>query len=232
MSEQQPSRGQDTQPRVRILLADDHDVVREGLRKLLEEQPQWVVCGEAVNGRQAVTMCQEMKPDIAVLDISMPELNGVDASRQILKVSPTTEILVFTMHESEQLIKNILAAGVRGYLLKSDPAHNVIEAVASLALHRPYFNTRASETILTGYLSAMEKDTPLTRMRAGEPLTGREREILQLLAEGRSNKEIARRLAIGVKTVETHRSAVMRKIGAKSIVDIVRFAVRNHIVEF
>jgi DNA-binding NarL/FixJ family response regulator len=232
MSEQQPSRGQDTQARVRILLADDHDVVREGLRKLLEGQPHWVVCGEAVNGRQAVIMCQEMKPDIAVLDISMPELNGVDASKQILKVSPTTEILVFTMHESELLVRDMLAAGVRGYLLKSDPVHNVIEAVASLALHRPYFNTRTSETILAGYLNAMAKDTPSRRLRAGEPLTGREREILQLLAEGRSNKEIARRLAIGVKTVETHRSAIMRKIGAKSVVDIVRFAIRNHIVEF
>jgi DNA-binding NarL/FixJ family response regulator len=232
MSEQQPSRGQDTQARVRILLADDHDVVREGLRKLLEGQSHWVVCGEAVNGRQAVIMCQEMKPDIAVLDISMPELNGVDASKQILKVSPSTEILVFTMHESELLVRNMLAAGVRGYLLKSDPAHNIIEAVASLALHRPYFNTRTSETILAGYLNAMAKDTPATRMRVGEPLTGREREILQLLAEGRSNKEIARRLTIGVKTVETHRSAIMRKIGAKSVVDIVRFAIRNHIVEF
>lgn len=232
MSEQQPSSGQDTQARVRILLADDHDVVREGLRRLLEGQPHWVVCGEAANGRQAVTMCKEMKPDIAMLDISMPELNGVDAAKQILKVSPTTEILVLTMHKSEQLVRNMLAAGVRGYLLKSDPARDVIEAVASLAVHRPYFNMRVSETILAGYLNAMAKGTPSTGRPAGEPLTGREREILQLLAEGRSNKEIARRLAIGVKTVETHRSAIMRKISANSIVDIVRFAIRNHIVEF
>jgi len=232
MSDRQSSRGQDTQGRVRILLADDHDVVREGLRNLLEGQPHWVVCGEALNGRQAVSMCQEMKPDIAVLDISMPELNGVDASRQILKVSPATEILVFTMHESEQLVRNMLAAGARGYLLKSDPARNVIEAVASLAVHRPYFNMRVSETILAGYLNAMANDMSSTRKCAGDLLTGREREILQLLAEGRSNKEVARRLAIGVKTVETHRSAIMRKIGANSIVDVVRFAVRNHIVEF
>jgi len=232
MSDRQSSRGQDTQGRVRILLADDHDVVREGLRRLLEGQPHWVVCGEARNGRQAVSMCQEMKPDIAVLDISMPELNGVDASRQILKVSPTTEILVFTMHESEQLVRNMLSAGARGYLLKSDPAHNVIEAVASLAIHRPYFNMHVSETILAGYLNAMANDMSSTRKRAGDLLTAREREILQLLAEGRSNKEVARRLAIGVKTVETHRSAVMRKIGANSIVDVVRFAIRNHIVEF
>jgi len=232
MNERQPNRGQDTQRRVRILLADDHDVVREGLRKLLEGQPHWVVCGEALNGRQAVSMCQELKPNIAVLDISMPELNGVDASKQILKVSPETEILVFTMHESEQLVRNILAAGARGYVLKSDPAQNIIEAVASLAVHRPYFNMGVSETILAGYLNSMAKDMHSTRKRPGDLLTGREREILQLLAEGRSNKEIARCLAVGVKTVETHRSAIMRKIGGNSIVDVVRFAIRNHIVEF
>ena len=152
-----------------------------------------------------------MKPNIAILDISMPELNGLDASKQILKVSPATEILIFTMHESEPLVRDMLIAGARGYLLKSDPARNVIDAVASLAIHRPYFNMRVSETILTGYRSAMAKDAPSTRKCAGELLTGREREILQLLAEGRSNKEIARRLEIGVKTVETHRSAIMRK---------------------
>ncbi len=232
ISERQPNRGQDTLPVVRIVLVDDHDVVREGLRKLLEGQPNWLICGEAANGREAVSICQKLKPDIVVLDISMPELNGLDASRQILKVSPTTEILIFTMHESDRLVRDILVAGARGYLLKSDPAHNVIDAVASLVIHRPYFNMRVSETILTGYLSAMAQDAPSTRKCASELLTGREREILQLLAEGRSNKEIARRLAIGVKTVETHRGAVMRKSGANSIVDLVRFAVRNHIVEF
>jgi len=232
MSERKPNRGQDTKPPLRILLADDHAVVREGLRKLLEEQPRWEVCGEAASGRKAVNMCQAMKPDIAVLDISMPELNGLDASKQILKVSPSTEVLVFTMHNSEQLVRDMLAAGARGYVLKSDPAHNILEAIASLAVHRPYFNMRVSETILAGYLNAMAKDAFPTRKRIAEPLTAREREILQLLAEGRSNKEVARYLAIGVKTVETHRSAIMRKISAKSIVDIVRYAVRNQIVEF
>ena len=220
------------QRQVRILLADDHDVVREGLLRLLEGQPHWVICGEAQNGRQAVSVCQELRPDIAILDISMPELNGVDASRQILKVSPATEILVFTMHESEQLVRNVLAAGARGYVLKSDPAHNVIEAVASLAVHRPYFNVRVNETILAGYLNAMAMSAKSMRNDDGDILTDRERETLQLLAEGRSNKEIARRLAIGVKTVETHRSSIMRKIGAHSIVDVVRFAVRNDMVEF
>jgi DNA-binding NarL/FixJ family response regulator len=122
---------------------------------LLEGQSHWEVFGEDVNGREAVSMCQDMKPNIAILDISMPELNGVDASKQILNVSPATEILIFTMHDSDQLVRDMLVAGVRGYLLKSDPAHNVIDALASLAIHRPYFNMRVNETILTGYLSAV-----------------------------------------------------------------------------
>jgi DNA-binding NarL/FixJ family response regulator len=229
MSERPTSQGHDPQGPVRILLADDHDVVREGLRKLLEGQPHWVLCGEAQNGREAVSMCQEMKPDIAVLDISMPELNGAEAALQMRKVSPATEILVFTMHDSEQLVRNMLAAGARGYLLKSDPAQSLIEAVASLAVHRPYFNKHVSETILAGYLDVLAKEWH-SAPKCSDFLTDREREILQLLAEGRSNKEVARRLAIGVKTVETHRCAIMRKIGANSIVDVVRFAIRNHIV--
>lgn len=230
MSERQSGPTQDRPKRVRILIADDHDIVREGLRKILEGYPHWVLCGEARNGRQAVSLCQEMKPDIAVLDISMPELNGVDASLQIRKVSPRTEILVFTMHESEHLVRSILAAGARGYLLKSDPAQNLIEAIASLADHRPYFNAHVSETILTGYLHAQAQEAPSSPER-GASLTGREREVLQLLAEGRPNKEVARRLGVGVKTVETHRCAIMRKIGANSIVDVVLFAIRNHIVD-
>jgi DNA-binding NarL/FixJ family response regulator len=157
----------------------------------------------------------------------MPELNGAEAALQMRKVSPATEILVFTMHDSEQLVRNMLAAGVRGYLLKSDPAQSLIEAVASLAAHRPYFNKHVSETILAGYLDVLEVHSA---PKCSDLLTDREREILQLLAEGRSNKEVARRLAIGVKTVETHRCAIMRKIGANSIVDVVRFAIRNHMV--
>jgi DNA-binding NarL/FixJ family response regulator len=216
---------------IRILLADDHDVVRHGLRKLLEEQPHWIVCGEAGNGRQAVSMCQELMPDVAVIDVSMPELNGIDATRQIRAVSPGTEILVFTMHQSEQLVRDMLSAGARGYLLKSDDAGYIVDAVRSLASHRPYFNQYVTETILAGYLQAA-KGGPEPQKRGGDPLTAREREVLQLLAEGRPNKDVARRLGIGVKTVEAHRAAIMRKVGGSSIVDIVRYAVRNRIVEF
>lgn len=215
---------------VRVLLADDHDIIREGLRRLLEDQPHFQVCGEAANGRDAVNLCRELTPEVAVLDISMPELNGLEATRQIRKVSPATEILVFTMHQSEQLVRDMLTAGARGYLLKSDAARNIVEAINSLAAHRPYFNMRVSETILAGYLQAIAAQT--MPKRNGDPLTARESEILQLLAEGRSNKEVARRLSIGVKTVEAHRAAIMRKIGANSIVDVVRYAVRNQIVQF
>ena len=222
----------DAKERVRILLADDHAVVRQGLRRLLEEQPRWVVCAEAKNGREAVTLCRELMPDVAVLDVSMPELNGLEATRQIRKVSPATEILVYTMHQSEQLVRDMLAAGARGYLLKSDSTPHIIEAVTSLAAHRPYFNVRVSETVLAGYLQLIARESGATQKNIKETLTGREREILQLLAEGRSNKDVARSLSIGVKTVETHRAAIMRKIGANSIVDLVRYAVRNQIVEF
>lgn len=230
MSEPEPSCNNGRTRPVRILIADDHDVVRQGLRKLLESQPHWTVCGEAANGRQAVTLCQELMPDVAIMDVSMPELNGLEATRQIRKVSPATEILVFTMHQSEQLVREMLSAGARGYMLKSDAAGHIVEAVTSLAAHRPYFNVGVSETILAGYLHSVSKEA--AQRRSADPLTPREREILQLLAEGRSNKEVARRLEIGVKTVEAHRAALMRKIGAKSIVEVVRYAVRNQIVEF
>jgi DNA-binding NarL/FixJ family response regulator len=214
---------------VRVLLADEHDVIREGLRRLLEDQPHLQVCGEAANGRDAVALCRELTPEVAVLDISMPELNGLEATRQIRKVSPATEILVFTMHQ-EQLVRDVLTAGARGYLLKSDAARNIVEAINSLAAHRPYFNMRVSETILAGYLQAIAAEK--TPKKQGDPLTVSESEILQLLAEGRSDKEVARRLSIGVKTVEAHRVAIMREIGANSIVDVVRYAVRNQIVQF
>jgi DNA-binding NarL/FixJ family response regulator len=230
MNEPERSWSQGRARPVRILLADDHDVVRQGLRRLLEAQPGWIVCGEAMDGRQAVARCQEMAPNVAVLDVSMPELNGLEATRQIRKVSPATEILVFTMHQSEQLVRDMLSAGARGYLLKSDASGNIVEAVASLAAHRPYFNMRVSETILAGYLQAITQDS--SQRRSGDPLTPRERKVLQLLAEGKSNKEVARRLEIGVKTVEAHRATLMRKIGANSIVDVVRYAVRNQIVQF
>ena len=210
---------------VRILLADDHDVVRHGLRHLLEQQEGWTVCGEASGGREAVELARRLRPDVAVLDVAMPDLNGLEATRQIRKASARTEVLVFTMHESERLVREVLAAGAKGYLLKSDAARSIVAAVEALAARRPYFNWKVSETILEGFLRAAA--APDGQGDGAEPLTPREREIAQLLAEGRSNKEAAIRLGIGVSTVVTHRSALMRKIGARTVVDIVRYAVRN-----
>lgn len=211
---------------VRILLADDHDVVRHGLRHLLELQPGWTVCGEATSGREAVDMAKNLLPDVAVLDVAMPDLNGLEATRQIRKACPDTQVLVFTMHESEQIVRKVLAAGAKGYLLKSDAALLIVSAVEALAARRPFFNWKVSETILEGFLRSAA--VPSEDAAADdEPLTPRERETAQLLSEGLSNKEVARRLDVSVKTVEAHRASLMRKIGARSVVDIVRYAMRN-----
>jgi DNA-binding NarL/FixJ family response regulator len=213
---------------VRILLADDHDVLRRGLRHLLQEQPGWEVCSEALNGREAVDMAKEHRPDIAIIDISMPELNGLEATRQIKKALPRTEILIFTMHDDEQLVRDVLAAGARGYLLKTDASRHIVAAVEALAHHKPFFTSHVSETMLESFLRQPRHgdETP-----SSGPISAREREIIQLLAEGNSNKKISALLGISVKTVETHRATIMRKIGASSVVDIVRYAVRNKIAE-
>jgi DNA-binding NarL/FixJ family response regulator len=213
---------------VRILLADDHEVMRRGLHHLIEEQPGWELCAEAATGREAVELTKEKKPDIAILDFSMPELNGLEATRQIKKAVPRTEVLIFTMHDDEHLVREVLAAGARGYLLKTDAARHIVAAVEALSRHKPFFTSRVSETMLESFLrhtkSADEKD-------ATGPITAREREIIQLLAEGNSNKNISTMLGISVKTVETHRAAIMRKLGARSVADVVRYAVRNKIAE-
>jgi DNA-binding NarL/FixJ family response regulator len=211
---------------VRILLADDHEVLRRGVRQIIEEHPGWTVCGEAANGREAVELAVREKPDVAVLDLSMPELNGLEATRQIRKALPQTEILIFTMHENEQLVREVLAAGARGYLLKNDAALHIVAAIDALSKHKPFFTSNVSETLLEGFLRA---GTSAEAAVLGEPMTPREREIIQLLAEGHSNKDIARSLGISVKTVETHRATIMRKIGGSSVVDIVRYAIRNAI---
>jgi DNA-binding NarL/FixJ family response regulator len=213
---------------VRILLADDHEIVRRGLKELLEEHIGWTVCAEAANGRDAVELAAKTKPQVAVLDFSMPELNGLEATRRIRQEAPSTEVLIFTMHESEELIREVLAAGARGYLLKSDATRQLIPAVESLSRHTPYFSGRVSAVVLEGYLKGRPaQPTPL----GVERLTSREREIVQLLAEGHSNKSIASRLNLSVKTVETHRASIMRKLELNSLADMVRFAVRHCIVQ-
>lgn len=213
---------------IRILLADDHDIMRRGLRNLLETHPGWEVCGEAANGREAVKLARELKPDIVVLDLSMPELNGLEATRQIRKELPQTEVLIFTMHDTEQLVREVLAAGARGYVLKSDAGRYLISGIEAVAQHKPFFTSTVAETILDGYLKVGSgQGVPVS---AVNPLTPREREIVQLLAEGRTNKEVASAPSISVKTVETHRRAIMSKLGIGSIVELVHFAIRNKLV--
>ena len=209
-------------------MADDHDVLRRGLRDLIEEQPGWKVCAEATTGRQAVELAKQHNPDIAVLDISMPELNGLEATRQIRKALPNTEVLIFTMHESEDLLRDVLIAGARGYLLKTDASQHIVAAVEALSRHETFFTSNVSEAILDSYLRTTEVREAV---RFSRKLTGREREILQLLAEGKRNKTISKTLGISIKTVETHRASIMRKVAAKTIVDVVRYAVRHKITE-
>ena len=185
------------------------------------------VVAEARTGREAVALAERLRPDVAVLDLSMPDLNGLEATRRIRKERPETEVLVFTMHQTEQLMREALLAGARGYLLKSDAAERLVAAVSTLAGHRPYFSAQVSEVLLDAFV----RTTSTAGDGVGETLTAREREIVQLLSEGRGNKEVADELAISVKTVETHRAAIMRKLGLGSLADLVRYAVRNQLIE-
>lgn len=215
---------------LRILIADDHDLMRRGLRALLESHAGWTICAEAHTGREAVAKAEELKPDIVILDITMPELNGVEAARRILKSSPNTEILVLSVHYSDQLIRDILDAGVRGYIVKSDSDRDLIIAVEALSNHKPFFTPRATELILSNFNSKGSSPSEVPEV-IGERLTSREREIVQLLSEGKSSKEVASILSISVKTAETHRANIMRKLEIHSVSELVRYAVRNQIIE-
>jgi DNA-binding NarL/FixJ family response regulator len=213
----------------RILIADDHEVVRKGLRSLLESEPGLEVVGEASNGREAVERAATTKPDVVVLDIGMPELNGLEATRRIVKAMPRTEVLILTVHETEEVIREVLRAGARGYVLKSDAGRLLLTAVEAVAAHKPFFTSRVSELVLAGFLSG-DPTRPSDETAPDTPLTPREREVLQLLAEGKTNKEVAAALGIGLKTVETHRMNLMAKLALHSVVDLVRYAIRNGIV--
>lgn len=214
---------------VRILIADDHDLMRRGVRTLLEPHPGWEICGEATTGREAVAKAEELKPNIVILDIGMPDLNGVDAAKRIKKASPDTEVLIFSAHYSDQLIREILEAGVRGYIVKSDSDRDLVIAVESLAKKKPFFTSRATEVMLTSFSDGGPKQDVSEPLR--DRLTTREREIVQLLAEGKSSKEVASSLNISVKTAETHRANIMRKLQIHTVSELVRYAIRNQIVE-
>ncbi|WP_262031259.1 response regulator [Microvirga sp. Mcv34] len=207
----------------RILIADDHDVVRSGLNAILSSQTGWQVVAEAEDGRKAVELVAETRPDVAILDYQLPALNGVDATREIRAIRPQTEVLIFTMHESELLLREALEAGARGYLLKSDARKFLIAAVESLSQHKPFFTGRISEALLNAFLSQGHA--------ADGALTARERGVVQLIAEGHSNKEVAQILGLNLKTVESHRASAMRKVNVNSTATLVRYAIRNKLVE-
>ena len=213
-----------------ILIADDHEVVRQGVRAVLEAQPEWRVIAEADTGRAAVEAALRHRPGVTVMDITMPELNGLEATREILKVAPQLQILILSLHDSEPLVREVLASGARGYLLKSDASRDLVTAVDSLSQHKIFFSSKISELVLQGYakgVSLFESGVS----PEGSRLTRREREVVQLLAQGNSNKQVAYQLSISAKTVETHRRRIMNKLQLGSVTDLVRYAIRNRMIE-
>jgi DNA-binding NarL/FixJ family response regulator len=211
---------------LRILIADDHDLIRKGVRALLESQAGWVVCGESETGLDVVEKATQLRPDVVILDITMPELDGIEAARRIVSALPGIEILVLSAHFSDLLLREVYALGVSGYIVKSDSDRDLVAAVRSLSKHKPFFTKDATELIFgLGNGHRDKQDQRLDR------LTVRERQLLHLLSQGRSNKEAASELSISVKTVETHRGNIMRKLGLHSLTELVRYAIRNQIIE-
>jgi len=212
---------------LRISIADDHEVARKGIRVILESHAGWEVCCEARDGREAVELVLQSRPDVMLLDIGMPNLNGLDAARQILAVMPDARILILTLHDSEQAVREVLAAGARGFLLKSDAGRDLVAAVEALQNRRTFFTFKVAQMMLDGYLRPQE----VSENSEQQLLTPREREVIQLVAEGKTTKEIATALSLSVKTAETHRTNLMRKLDLHSIADLTLYAVRNGIVQ-
>lgn len=209
------------------MIADDHAVVRRGVRSILESQPGWEVVGEASTGREALEQVRKLMPDVVVLDIGMPELNGLEATRHIVKEFPRTEVLILTMHNTEEVTREVLRAGARGVVLKSDADEVLVAAVKALRQHKPYLGSHATELVLSRYMKRVAGEVE----SSPERLTPREREVIQLLSEGNTNKEVAAALGVSVKTAEAHRANIMRKLNLRSLSDLVRYAIRHKIVE-
>jgi len=207
----------------RILIADDHDVVRSGVRHIIEDQPGWSVVAEANNGKDAVAQAIATKPDVAILDYRLPLIDGIEATRHIRRRVPSVEVLIFSMHDDENVLREALSAGARSYVQKSDTGQHLISAVQALAEHKPYFTDRASQVLLKNFLTEADKVQQI--------LTDREQVVVQLVAEGHSNKEAAAVLNVSIKTVETHRSNVMRKLDLTSSAALVRYAIRHNLVQ-
>jgi DNA-binding NarL/FixJ family response regulator len=214
---------------LRLLVADGNEMARKGLCALVREQPDWDLAAEACDGREAVERTKQIEPDVAIMDIHMPSLNGLDATRQIANGSLKTKVLLLASHDTDLLFPLALEAGARGYLLKSDPAEDLVSAVEALRYGRTFFTGRAAREVLRGYLESLEKMKH--SYKDARRLSGREREVTQLLAEGYSSKQVAVALNISTKTAEKHRSNLMQKIDCHSVAGVVRYAIRNHIIE-
>ena len=212
---------------VRVLVADDHEVVLEGVRALLAREPGFEVCGVASNGRDAVASAQRTKPDVVVLDMTMPDLDGLSVIRQIKRVLPDTEVVVYSAHSSEEIIAEAFEAGAKSYIGKGDAGRNLIDAIRSVANHKPFFTPEISQILFGRFLDG----DGLKRAGPEQKLTPRERQVVRLLAQSSSNKEIAAALGISVRTAETHRATLMRKLGINSLAGIVRYAIRNNIID-
>jgi two-component system, NarL family, response regulator NreC len=213
---------------LRILIADDHEVVREGMRALIEHEPGWQVCGTAINGQEAVDIAKKLKPEVVILDMTMPELDGLAALRHIKRALPNTEVVIFSAHHSEEVIEQLFDAGAKSYIQKSDAGRHLVAAIKSLAEHKPFFTPEISQLLFAKFFStgACKKQS-----RPEHSLTAREREIVRLLAEGHSNKEVASYLGVSIRTAETHRATLMRKLDIDSLAALVRYAIRNNIIE-
>ncbi len=215
--------------KIQIIIADDHSMIRQGIKAVIESQPTWALCGETDNGRTLIELARKLKPDIAVLDISMPGLNGLDTTRILKARSPKTKVLILSMHDSEALAEEVLQAGAKGYLLKSDAAELLPKAIETLAAGQSFLSLK-----IAAYVNRQSQESPTTA-RSGETyrfrLTPRERQIVQLLAEGKSNKETADTLGISTGTVETHRKNILSKLQLHGMADLVRYAVRNNLIQ-
>jgi DNA-binding NarL/FixJ family response regulator len=215
---------------LRLLVAGGHEITRKGLCALVREQPDWHLAAEARDGREAVERTRQLKPDIAIMEIDMPTLNGLDATRQMANSALKTKVLLLASHDSDKLLPLALEVGARGYLLKSDPVEDFVSAVEALRSGRSFFTGSAAREVLRGYLELLEKTT-WAGNKDPRRLSGREREVTQLLAEGYTSKQVAVALKISTATAETHRQNVMQKIECHSVAGLVRYAIRNHIIE-
>jgi DNA-binding NarL/FixJ family response regulator len=213
------------EPSLRILIADDHQAIRQGVRAFLENREGWQIVGEASNGREALRLARETSPHIAIVDYSLPQMNGLELTRALKRELPRTEVVIYTMHDEESILTEVLRAGARGYVLKSDPSAQLVSAIEALARGKPYFSAEISEALLDHFVD------PRLGNNGATVLTAREREIVQLIAEGNINKQIAYILDISLKTVESHRAATMHKLKLRTTAELVLYAVRNHIVQ-